>query len=35
MKIKLVLVWILANWKSVDQGLPSYRFDIGEVKIGR
>ena len=35
MKIKLVLAGMLANWRSVDRGLFSLRFNIGEVKIGR
>ena len=35
MKIKLILVWPLANQRSVDEELPSYRFNIEEVKIGR
>ena len=34
-RIKLVFVFIVANWRSVDQGLPGYRFNIEEVKIGR
>ena len=31
----LVLVLILSNKRSVDSGLSSYQFNIGEVKIGR